>query len=50
MGMKHKEDRLISQVKSRANLLLALRSLRFNKGSKTPGVDGKTIEDYLTAN
>jgi group II intron reverse transcriptase/maturase len=36
---------LLSIVRSEENIMLAYRNLRKNKGSKTPGVDGKTIKD-----
>ncbi|MDR7003098.1 group II intron reverse transcriptase/maturase [Neobacillus niacini] len=32
-------------ITSRENILLAYRSIKTNKGSKTPGTDGKTIKD-----
>ncbi|MEA1974665.1 MAG: group II intron reverse transcriptase/maturase, partial [Bacillota bacterium] len=36
---------LMSIITSSKNIRLAYRNLKTNKGSKTPGVDGKTIED-----
>lgn len=41
----HKFNDLLKIICSEENILLAYRNLRKNKGSKTPGVDGKTIED-----
>nr|WP_168380745.1 group II intron reverse transcriptase/maturase [Oceanobacillus caeni] len=32
-------------IVSRENILLAFRTIKSNKGSKTPGTDGKTIKD-----
>ena len=32
-------------ITSRNNILLAYRTIKSNKGSKTPGTDGKTISD-----
>ena len=32
-------------ITSRENILLAYRTMKSNKGSKTPGTDGKTIKD-----
>jgi len=39
-------------ITSRENILLAFRTINSNKGSKTPGTDGKTIDDIkeLTEN
>lgn len=39
-------------ITSRENILLAFRTIKSNKGSKTPGTDGKTIDDIkqLTEN
>lgn len=39
-------------ITSRENILLAFRTIKSNKGSKTPGTDGKTIKDIkkLTEN
>ncbi|MED4400304.1 group II intron reverse transcriptase/maturase [Metabacillus fastidiosus] len=39
-------DRLYEIIISRNNILLAYRTIKSNKGSKTPGTDGRTI-DYL---
>ncbi|MEC4564481.1 hypothetical protein L8C07_00870 [Paenibacillus sp. CMAA1739] len=36
---------LYDVITSRENILLAYRSMKSNKGSKTPGTDGKTIAD-----
>jgi RNA-directed DNA polymerase len=36
---------LYDVVTSRENILLAYRTMKSNKGSKTPGTDGKTIRD-----
>jgi group II intron reverse transcriptase/maturase len=36
---------LTSVIRREENIMLAYRNLRKNKGSKTPGTDGKTIED-----
>ncbi|MDN8588667.1 group II intron reverse transcriptase/maturase [Paenibacillus sp. 11B] len=37
-------DRLYELITSRDNILLAYRTIKSNKGSKTAGTDGKTIE------
>ena len=37
---------LMSKVTDRKNLLLALRNIKDNDGSQTPGTDKKTIEEY----
>lgn len=37
---------LLGIIESEANIMLAYRTIKSNKGSKTAGVDGKTIEDY----
>jgi group II intron reverse transcriptase/maturase len=37
---------LMSKVIDRKNLLLALRNIKDNDGSQTPGTDKKTIEEY----
>src|SRR5690625_196664 len=39
-------------IVSRENILLAFRTIKSNQGSKTPGTDGKTIDDIkeLTEN
>lgn len=36
---------LYDVVTSRENILLAYRTMKSNRGSKTPGTDGKTIKD-----
>jgi retron-type reverse transcriptase len=36
---------LYDVVTSRENILLAYRTMKSNKGSKTPGTDGKTIKN-----
>jgi RNA-directed DNA polymerase len=36
---------LYDLITSRENILLAYRTMKSNKGSKTPGTDGKTIKD-----
>ena len=38
-------DYLYEIITSRENILLAYRTMKSNKGSKTPGTDGKTIKD-----
>lgn len=38
-------SRLYGIVTSRENILLAYRTMKSNKGSKTPGTDGLTIKD-----
>lgn len=38
---------LISIIGSDANIKMAYRNLKSNKGSSTPGVDGKTFAEYL---
>jgi RNA-directed DNA polymerase len=38
-------SRLYEIVTSRENILLAYRTMKSNKGSKTPGTDGLTIKD-----
>lgn len=40
-------DNLFSLITSEENILLAVRNLRANKGSKTPGVDRHTMKDLL---
>ena len=51
---KNKETfhHLYDVITSRNNILLAYRTIKSNKGSKTPGTDGKTIIDIerLTEN
>lgn len=39
-------DRLYDIITSRENILLAFRTIKTNKGSKTVGVDGRTIDDF----
>ncbi|WP_282155789.1 group II intron reverse transcriptase/maturase [Cytobacillus gottheilii] len=39
-------NRLYDIITSKENILLAFRTIKSNKGSKTKGVDGRTIEDY----
>ena len=43
----HKEsfNHLYDIITSRENILLAYRTFKSNKGSKTAGTDGKTIKD-----
>lgn len=38
-------NNLYDIIVSRENILLAFRTIKSNKGSKTPGTDGKTIND-----
>jgi len=38
-------SRLYDVITSRENILLAYRTMKSNKGSKTPGTDGLTISD-----
>ena len=38
-------SRLYDVITSRENILLAYRTIKPNKGSKTPGTDGNTIND-----
>lgn len=47
-GSKNGEsfDRLYDVITSRENILLAYRTIKTNKGSKTAGVDGRTIDDF----
>ena len=49
---KEKFHYLYDTITSRNNILLAYRTIKSNKGSKTPGTDGKTIMDIenLTEN
>ena len=42
---KENFSRLYEIVTSRENILLAYRTMKSNKGSKTPGTDGLTIKD-----
>ena len=39
-------DRLYDIITSRENILLAFRTIKTNKGSRTAGVDGRTIDDF----
>src|SRR5690625_960565 len=41
-------DRLYDIITSRENILLAFRTIKSNKGSKTEGTDGRTIDDIKT--
>lgn len=41
-------SQLFDVITSRENILLAYRIIKSNKGSKTPGTDGKTIADMKT--
>lgn len=40
---------LYDMITSRENILLAYRTVKSNKGSKTAGTDGRTIDDIKTA-
>ncbi|WP_174819938.1 group II intron reverse transcriptase/maturase [Paenibacillus koleovorans] len=42
---REKFSDLYDTITSRENILLAYRTMKSNKGSKTPGTDGKTISD-----
>jgi RNA-directed DNA polymerase len=42
---KESFSRLYEVITSRENILLAFRTMKSNRGSKTPGTDGKTIID-----
>ncbi|WP_254844023.1 group II intron reverse transcriptase/maturase [Virgibacillus dokdonensis] len=42
---KESFDCLYEIITSRENILLAYRTMKSNKGSRTPGTDGKTIKD-----
>ncbi|MBL1992566.1 group II intron reverse transcriptase/maturase, partial [Klebsiella pneumoniae] len=42
-----KHTSLLEIAMSKPNIVTAIHSLKSNKGSMTPGVDGKTIQDYL---
>lgn len=37
---------LMKYINDDRNILLAFRNIKKNRGSNTPGVDGKTIKDY----
>lgn len=39
-------NRLYDIITSRENILLAFRTIKTNKGSKTAGADGRTIDDF----
>lgn len=41
---------LMRLINSENNIMLAYRNIKSNKGSKTAGVDGKTIDDYKIIN
>lgn len=43
-------NRLYDLIISKENILLAYRNIKSNKGSKTPGTDKKTIDDFKTMN
>ncbi|MFE6079494.1 group II intron reverse transcriptase/maturase [Paenibacillus sp. NPDC057886] len=45
---RKKFDNLYGLINSSQNILLAFRTIKSNKGSQTPGTDGKTIEDIKT--
>lgn len=45
-----KFNRLLNTITSKENILLAYRNIKSNKGSTTPGVDNKTIDDYKKLN
>ncbi|MDK8194907.1 group II intron reverse transcriptase/maturase [Paenibacillus sp. UMB7766-LJ446] len=47
LGRK-KFDNLYGLINSHQNILLAFRTIKSNKGSLTPGTDGKTIENIKT--
>ncbi|MGL4511437.1 reverse transcriptase domain-containing protein, partial [Cetobacterium sp.] len=38
---------LIEKISSNENIYLAIETIKLNPGSKTPGVDGKTIENII---
>jgi RNA-directed DNA polymerase len=42
---KERFNNLYEIIISRENILLAYRCIKTNKGSQTPGTDGKTIND-----
>ena len=42
--------KLIETIGSAQNIRLAYRNIKTNKGSKTPGTDGLTIEDIKNIN
>jgi hypothetical protein len=39
-------NRLYDTISSKENILLAYRTIKTNKGSKTAGTDGRTIDDF----
>ncbi|MED3575958.1 group II intron reverse transcriptase/maturase [Cytobacillus praedii] len=43
-------NKLYETITSRNNILLAYRIIKSNKGSKTPGTDGRTIKDIKKMN
>lgn len=43
-----KFNKLYELITSRENILLAFRTIKSNKGSKTKGTDGRTIDDIKT--
>lgn len=42
--------KLMEVILSKDNIRLAYRNIKTNKGSKTPGTDGKTIKDISNIN
>ncbi len=38
---------LIEKISSNENIYLAIETIKSNPGSKTPGIDGKTIENII---
>ena len=46
-GTKPKFKALKEIIFSECNIITAIHTIKSNKGSKTPGIDEKTIEDYL---
>lgn len=38
---------LIEVISNRQTIMTAIHNIKSNTGSKTPGIDGKTIDDYL---
>ncbi|RBP87849.1 group II intron reverse transcriptase/maturase [Cytobacillus firmus] len=46
-NIKVKHTSLLEIMMSKPNIVTAIHSLKSNRGSMTPGVDGKTIRDYL---
>lgn len=41
---------LVEIISNRQTIMTAIHNIKGNTGSKTPGVDGKTIDDYLQMN